>query len=64
MRERLSLSRPLSLLVAVISIGLVAACSASPEPTPDPVAATSDPVGGTPTPQPVALLPQRFRYDR
>lgn len=55
MRERLSLSRPLSLLVAVISIGLVAACSsASPEPTPDPVAATSDPVGGTPTPQPVA----------
>lgn len=50
MRERLSLSRPLSLLVAVISIGLVAACSASPEPTPAPAAATSDPVGGTPTP--------------
>lgn len=54
MRERLSLSRPLSLLVAVISIGLVAACSASPEPTPAPAAATSDPVGGTPTPEPVA----------
>lgn len=54
MRERLSLSRPLSLLVAVISIGLVAACSASPDPTPAPAAATSDPWGGTPTPETVA----------
>ena len=55
MRERLSLSRPLSLLVAVISIGLVAACSASPEPPPAPAAATSEPGGGTPTPEPVVV---------
>jgi hypothetical protein len=53
MRERLSLSRPLSLLVAVISIGLVAACSASPASAPTPAAATSEPGGGTPTPEPV-----------
>lgn len=38
----------------MISIGPVAACSASPEPTPAPAAATSDPWGGTPTPEPVA----------
>lgn len=53
MRERLSLSRPLSLLVAVISVGLVAACSASPASAPAPAAATSDAWGGTPTPEPV-----------
>ena len=54
MRERLSRSRRLSLFVAVISIGLVAACSAAPEPTPAPAAATSDPGVGTPTPEPAS----------
>jgi hypothetical protein len=54
MRERLSLSRPLSLLVAVISVGLVAACSASPASAPAPAAATSDAWAGTPSPEPVA----------
>jgi photosystem II stability/assembly factor-like uncharacterized protein len=50
MRERLSLSRPLSLLVAVISLGLVVACSASPDSTPAPAAAMGSPSIGTPSP--------------
>ena len=52
MRERLSLSRALSLLVAVISIALVAACSASPDPTPVPAAATGSTSVETPSPDP------------
>jgi hypothetical protein len=54
MRKRLSRSRPLSLLVAVICIGLVAGCSASPDPKPAPAVASSDARGGTPTPEPVS----------
>lgn len=57
MRKRLAMSRPLSLLVFVISIGLVAACSASPDQIPIPAAATGSPSIGTPSPDPAKPLP-------
>jgi hypothetical protein len=47
MRARSPLSRPLGLLVGVISVGLVAACSTPPDPAPAPAAATGPSSVGT-----------------
>lgn len=54
MRARLSLSRPLSLLVAVISVGVVAACSTPADPTPADVVATLGSRAVTPAPVPAS----------
>lgn len=52
MRARRSLPRRLALIVVATSVVLGAACSAAPEPTPLPEAASEGPSIGTPTPDP------------